>query len=83
MIQGMNGPAPAVVGGAVADILACPPRSDYDIPGMDEDGGGGVDGERTGRSPVTYLLVNKHSPPMMIKRAQNPEEFQSIEQAQK
>ena len=41
----MNGSALGV-GGAVADILACP-RSDYDIPGMGSRDGGGGDGERT------------------------------------
>ena len=51
MMMMIQAPRPLGVGGAVADILACPPRSDYDIPGMDGDGGGAAVMERgqTGR----------------------------------
>ena len=54
MMVMIQAPRPLGVGGAVADILACPPRSDYDIPGMDGDGGGG-DGERTDRQIAGYI----------------------------
>ena len=57
----IQAPRPLGVGGAVADILACPPRSDYDIPGMDGDGGGG-DGERGQADSRLHICLLTNTP---------------------